>query len=98
MILKVYDGEERDGVIYDAWEYVDGIKTARCCVHPLTDLPSVMCTFEDRSVVTIHISTVAYLLNDEGKTIDKIYNKQKDEDTYETLSEAVADSKKKSLE
>lgn len=73
MILKFKTTREDGNVFYDMWNYIDGI--TECSVFFNND-PSVNCTcieFGDSSNHTIlSLHDEAYLINDNGKTIEKI--------------------------
>ena len=62
-------------------------------------MPVVCCNFRDNNLVTIAIPNVAYLMSDNGKTIEKIFPADVEElgDTesavYNTLQKAVDEAK-----
>lgn len=94
MILKVldYKKSEKQNVIYDVWNYFDNITSASNFYHEGSDSVVVRCTFRDGNTVTIDIPHEAYLMSDNGKTIERIYNAGKpgvESDRYETLQDAV---------
>lgn len=101
MILKTLDyrkGKECCHV-YEEWNYFDNIVSASSYYDEDIKLPVVCCHFRDDNLVTIAIPNVAYLMSDNGKTIDKIIPADVAElgDTepavYNTLQKAVDEAK-----
>lgn len=74
MILKVVEYEQRDNTegAYEVVNYIDKITNASIKYDEASGMPTVKCTFENKAVVSIDIIGVAYLMNDNGKTIDRI--------------------------
>ena len=75
MILKYRTTREDAGAFYDVWHYVDGITD--CSVF-FDNSPEFNCTCieicknqtRDHMILALH--DTAYLINDSGKTIEKI--------------------------
>lgn len=97
MILKICYSEKVDGVFCDACDIVDGIKMAKVYARPDHSCPMVMCHFANDSIVTIDIENVAFLMNDNGKTVETIRNMCNDDDSHETLLDAIEAAQEKSL-
>lgn len=99
MILKVLDyrrGKEQ-GHVFEEWSYIDNIVSASNYYDEDVEMTVVRCTFHDKSVITISIPNVAYLMSDAGKTIEKIVAANVDEigdaePTFNTLLDAVAEA------
>lgn len=96
MILKVldYKKSEHESVYYDVWNYFDNITSASNYYEEGSGLTVVRCTFRDGNTVTIGIPHEAYLMSDNGKTIQRIFatdNKPGQAETgrYETLQDAI---------
>ncbi len=95
MILKMLDSEKsKDGTYYkDSWTYFDNITSARAIYDEDIDECVVSCTFKDNDIVTFVVKHMAYLMSDDGKTIDSIRPAKRDvptdEKVFNTLQEAV---------
>lgn len=76
MILKVveYEAEERGTGAVEKEKYIDKIASAEVFFDEETDLPAVKCSIENGGEVCVFVSAVAYLMNDNGKTINKVKN------------------------
>ena len=76
MILKVveYEVEERGTGAAEREKYIDKIESAEVYFDEKRNLPAVNCSIENGGEVHVFVSAVAYLMNDNGKTIDKIKN------------------------
>ena len=97
MILKTLDyikGKD-ENVLYDEWNYFDNIVSASNYFDEGSDMAVVRCNFRDGNIVTIAITQEAYLMSDNGKTIEKIYAAKVDhsgsneEPNFPTMQEAV---------
>jgi hypothetical protein len=81
--------------VYEEWNYFDNIVSASNYFDEGTKMTVVRCKFLDGNFVTIAIPNVAYLMSDNGKTIDKIMAADVEElgDTeeavYPTMQDAV---------
>ena len=95
MILKMLDYEKsKDGTFEkESWTYFDNITTARATYDEDIDMSVVSCTFKDNDIVTFAVKHIAYLMSDDGKTIDRIRPAERDvpadEKVFDTLQEAV---------
>jgi hypothetical protein len=95
MILKMLDYMEKNGEVYEEWTFFDNIESASEYYDPSAKECCIRAKFRDGNMVTFGIPNCAYLLNDNGKTIDKIvpYNVEQygegDETVYPTLQEAA---------
>ena len=96
MILKVldYKKSENQSGYYDVWNYFDNITSASNYYDEGPDMVVVRCTFRDGNTVTIGIPHEAYLMSDNGKTIERIYNEGNkpgvpEDGRFETLQDAV---------
>lgn len=96
MILKVFDqqklGNQSD--MYDVWNYFDNIISASNFYDEGSEMSVVRCTFRDGNTVTIGIPYEAYLMSDNGKTIERIYTAKdrrgsKENGRFETLQDAI---------
>jgi hypothetical protein len=96
MILKVLDyqklGSKSDR--YMVWNYFDNITSASNFYVDGSEMSVVRCTFRDGNTVTIGIPYEAYLMSDNGKTIERIFTAKDrprtDEDgRFETLQDAI---------
>lgn len=97
MILKTLDlrkGKEAN-VLYDEWNYFDNIVSASNYFDEGCGMTVVRCSFRDGNNVTIAIPHEAYLMSDNGKTIERIYAApvepadSTDEGVYPTMQDAV---------
>lgn len=76
MILKILDyrhecnDPEKD--VYEEWTFFDNIESASEFYNAVTKTPCVRAKFRDGNLVTFDVPYCAYLMNDNGKTIDKI--------------------------
>lgn len=100
MILKIMSYEIKNGVSYDIADFIDKITHASVKANDDIKMPEVRCTFENGANVTISVPNVAFLMNDSGKTIEKIFNGYNNEskETLSCLHEAIDFAKYKSLE
>lgn len=77
MILKVRTQDH--GEFIDVWNYYDNIKTASIYYEKETKCPCVDMSFNnttpDYGHIVLAITDLAFLLNDNGKTIERIANK-----------------------
>ena len=97
MILKNLDyiPHKNEAGVYEEWTYFDNIVSASNYFDEDDKMTVVRCKFQDGSLVTIAVPCVAYLMSDNGKTIDKIFGANVEElgDTkeavYPTMQEAV---------
>lgn len=104
MILKVVNYEKRDGT-EDLWEvvnYVDGVTNASVTFDGETGMPKVKCTIENSAVISISVPNVAYLMNNNGKTIDRIsapeYVGPEEKGVFPELHDAIDEAVNKSME
>jgi hypothetical protein len=97
MILKNLDfrkGKEAN-VLYDEWNYFDNITSASNYFDEGCGMSVVRCTFRDGNTVTIAVPYEAYLMSDNGKTIERIYTVKEedacstDEKTLPTMQDAI---------
>lgn len=97
MILKVLDyrqGKQQNDV-YEEWNYFDNIESASHFFDEGSRMTVVRCRFKGGNMVSFAIPNVAYLMSDNGKTIEKIVGANVEElgDTepvYNTLQDATA--------
>lgn len=95
MILKMLDYEKmkNENAVKESWTYFDNITSARVTYNEDTKNTVVSCSFKNNDVVTFSVKYLAYLMSDDGKTIDRIRAAEPDntqeEKVYETLQEAV---------
>ena len=97
MILKVLDYKKSENFagVLDVWNYFDNITSASNFFHEGTQSVVVRCTFRDGNIVTIDIPHEAYLMSDNGKTIERIVPRKEgvkpdpEGDIYPTLQDAV---------
>lgn len=98
MILKMLDYEKSKHGNYEkeSWTYFDNIDTARVTYDEDIEETVVSCTFKgDTGMTTFDVKHLAYLMSDDGKTIDRIRCAEREASTdedraYETLQEAAA--------
>lgn len=98
MILKMLDYEKSKHGNYEveSWTYFDNIETARVTYDEDIKETVVSCTFKgDTGLTTFAVKHLAYLMSDDGKTIDRIRCAERDasadeEGTFETLQRAAA--------
>ena len=97
MILKTLDlrqGKE-ENVLYDEWNYYDNIVSASNYFDEGCGMTVVACKFREGNLVTIAIPYEAYLMSDNGKTIERIcppkveHTGSTDEPTFPTMQEAI---------
>lgn len=70
MILKTLTHDHGDS---DTWNYYDNIESASVYFDEGSGYAVVSCVFKDvDSPIVIAITDVAYLCNDEGKTIERL--------------------------
>lgn len=101
MILKVVEYEKRDntGGVWEVTNYIDGITNASVTFDETIGLPTVKCTIENAAVITISVPNVAYLMNNNGKTIDRIAKAENDyNDAFPELHDAIDEAVTKSME
>ena len=78
MVLKyltrceVCQGEQAEKVFRDQWNFIDGIIDASIYYDEMCKSVVVALEFESRPPMKIAVSYEAYLLNDNGKTIEKV--------------------------
>lgn len=78
MVLKyltkceVCHGEQAEKVFRDQWNFIDGIIGASLYYDDMCESVVAALEFENRPPMKIAISREAYLLNDNGKTIEKV--------------------------
>ena len=97
MILKMLDYEKSKHGAYEkeSWTYFDNIETARVTYDEDIEENVVSCTFKgDTGMTTFAVKHQAYLMSDDGKTIDRIRPAERDASTdddkaYKTLQEAA---------
>ncbi len=97
MILKMLDYEQmkHENAVKESWTYFDNIDTARVTYDEEIEETVVSCTFKgDSGMTTFVVKHLAYLMSDDGKTIDRIrcaeHDRQLNEDTeHKTLQEAA---------
>lgn len=96
MILKTLDYRQSktSSDVYEEWNYFDNIESASHYFDEGSKMVVVCCQFKDGNRVTMAIPNVAYLMSDNGKTIEKILSAHVEEigDTepvYNTLQEAM---------
>lgn len=103
MILKTLDykqGSQQSGV-FEEWNFFDNVTSAAVFYDEGCKMTCVRCTFRDGNLVTFAIPNVAYLMSDNGKTIEKIMPANVEElgDTeeavYSTLQEATEAAREK---
>ena len=98
MILKMLDYEkmQQTNAMKESWTYFDNITTARVAYDEEIGETVVSCTFKGNDcVTTFAVKHLAYLMSDDGKTIDRIRCAEKDgctgeEASYGTLQEAAS--------
>jgi hypothetical protein len=96
MILKMLDYEQmkHENAAKESWTYIDNIETARVTYEEDIKETVVSCTFKgDTGVTTFVVKHLAYLMSDDGKTIDRIRCAERDvacDDVYATLQEAAS--------
>lgn len=97
MILKALDfrkGKEAND-LYDEWNYFDNIISASNYFDESCGMTVVRCSFRDGNNVTIAIPHEAYLMSDNGKTIERIFGVpvenegSTEEDVCRTMQDAV---------
>lgn len=101
MILKVVNYEKREGKegVWEITNYIDGITNASVTFDDSIGLPTVKCTIENAAVITISVPNVAYLMNNNGKTIDRIAKAENDyNDAFPELHDAIDEAVTKSME
>ena len=97
MILKMLDYEKMQHAnsVKESWTYFDNITTARVAYDEDIGETVVSCTFKgDAGITTFTVKHLAYLMSDDGKTIDRIRCAEKEGSTgedapYNTLQEAA---------
>ena len=95
MILKMLDYEKSNNGSYmkESWTYFDKITSARTYYDEEIKEAVVCCSFADNDMVHFAVPHVAYLMSDDGKTIDRISAAEKDAVSADsggmTLQEAV---------
>lgn len=104
MILKVVNYEKRDNTeeVFDVTNYIDGITNASVTFNDDIGLPTVKCTIENSAAISISVPNVAYLMNDNGKTIDRIaapkFDGPENNGVFPELHEAINEAVNKSME
>lgn len=95
MILKMLDYEnmKNESAVKESWTYFDNITSARVTYDEDIKQTVVSCSFKNNDMVTFIVKHLAYLMSDDGKTIDRIRTAEPEitqgERVYETLQEAV---------
>lgn len=91
MVLKIVEYKQKNGEVYEVANFIDNITHASVSANDDVKMPEVRCTFESGAVITVSVPSAAFLMNDSGKTIEKIYNgyDKEVEETMETLHEAL---------
>jgi hypothetical protein len=95
MILKMLDYENMkdEKAVKESWTYFDNITSARVTCDEDIEQTVVSCSFKNNDMVTFTVKHLAYLMSDDGKTIDRIRAAEPEttqaERVYETLQEAV---------
>lgn len=78
MVLKyltkceVCSGQQAENVFRDQWNFIDGIIDASIYYDEMCESVVAALEFESRPHMKIAICHEAYLLNDNGKTIEKV--------------------------
>ena len=78
MVLKyltrreVHKGEQAEKAFRDEWVFIDGVIGASLYYDDMCESVVAALEFENRPPIKIAISYEAYLLNDNGKTIEKV--------------------------
>ncbi len=98
MILKMLDYEKmkHENAEKESWTYFDNITTARVTYDEDAKETVVSCTFKgDSGVISFVVKHLAYLMSDDGKTIDRIRaavpdrEDCSDDEALKTLQEAA---------
>ena len=95
MILKMLDYEKmkNENAVKESWTHFDNITSARVTYDEDIKQTVVSCSFKNNDMVTFTVKHLAYLMSDDGKTIDRIRAAEpeitQEEKVYETLQEAV---------
>ena len=101
-ILKIVDFEERENNagVNEVANFIDGIAHASVFFSEATGNPAVRCTIGDADV-TFDVPFSAYLMNDSGKTIEKIVKHESEvskagpiKTLHEAIDKAVTQSTK----
>jgi hypothetical protein len=71
MILKYLTRVEKNGESFDRWNYVDGLNN--CSTYYDKDSECICVDMREDKGIVLAIHDKAYLLNNEGKTIDKVF-------------------------
>lgn len=104
MILKVVEYEQRDNTegAYEVVNYIDGITNASVTFDETIELPTVKCTIDNAAVISISVPSVAYLMNNNGKTIDRIaapkFDGPESDGVFPELHDAISEAVNKSME
>lgn len=85
MVLKyltrceINHAEQNEEVFYDQWNFIDGIIGASVYFDEMVESTVVALEFESRDPLKLALSYDAYLLNENGKTIEKlsVYRKER---------------------
>lgn len=104
MILKVVNYEKRneENGAYEVSDYIDGITNASVTFDESIGLPVVKCTIENSAAISISVPNVAYLMNNNGKTIERIASEKvnipEDEIVFPELHSALDEAIARSIE
>ena len=73
MVLKyLTNRENNERVSFDQWNFIDGIIGASVYYDPEVNMTVAELEFEVRPSITIALQAEAYLLNENGKTIERV--------------------------
>jgi hypothetical protein len=70
--VGVRPGEKAEKVFRDQWNFIDGIIGASVYYDDVTESVIADLEFESRPPMKIAVPSEAYLLNENGKTIEKV--------------------------
>lgn len=95
MILKILyqDKGEGENVSYDRWDYYDNIRSASNYYDRVTEQTVAHCFFNDGTASVFAIPVVAYLMSDDGKTIERLYRKKDPKECAAELERLMASAK-----
>lgn len=65
-------GNQHKEVFYDQWNYIGGIIEASIYWDESVEAPVAALEFESRPPLKLALNYTAYLLNENGKTIEKV--------------------------
>lgn len=104
MILKLVNYKKIDGEngVSEIVDYIDKIINASVKYDEESGFPVVKCTIENNTIISIDVPNIAYLMNDNGKTIDRIVfagaEQEDDSVTSPELHGAIAEAVSKYTE